>query len=91
MTGNHAGHGKHACMPGQCPVMVPNSQLFCRTHWYKLPRALRNAVNAAWDYGRGAGSGAHMAAMDAAIEYVRENNGHGLVAEGQHPLFGDPE
>jgi hypothetical protein len=46
--------------------------LMCRTDWYRVPGALRDAVWAAWDRGRGAGSTEHTAAITAAISAVNE-------------------
>jgi hypothetical protein len=44
--------------------------LMCRPHWYMVPGPLRKAVYGAWADGSGAGSAAHAAAVDAAIQAV---------------------
>jgi hypothetical protein len=44
--------------------------LMCRAHWYAVPKALRNAVWAAWDNGAGSGTSQHRAAITAAIRSV---------------------
>jgi hypothetical protein len=44
--------------------------LMCRPHWYQVPKPIRGAVWAAWDEGRGAGTPAHRAAIEAAIAAV---------------------
>jgi hypothetical protein len=58
---------KHRCPGPECEAMVPSDMLACSRHWYQVPRQLRTAVYRAWDYGVGAGTPAHIAAMDAAI------------------------
>jgi hypothetical protein len=44
--------------------------LMCRSHWYMVPKPLRDAVWNAWANGRGAGSPAHRDAITEAIEAV---------------------
>lgn len=61
----------HECLPGLCKRRVPAHMLFCRNHWYRVPVMLRQAVWAAWDNGRGAGTSEHMLAISDAIEAVR--------------------
>jgi len=63
--------GSHTCPGPQCTVTVPYSQLACRRHWYQVPAAIRRAVYASWDYGRGAGSAGHAAALAAAVERMQ--------------------
>jgi hypothetical protein len=60
----------HKCPGPGCDKQVPADMLMCRAHWYQVPKALRNAVWAAWRRGEGAGSPAHTAAITAAIEAV---------------------
>jgi hypothetical protein len=64
----------HECPRGGCTRRVPPHMLMCRADWHSVPRALRQAVWAAWDNGQGAGSPAHRAAITAAISSVSERN-----------------
>ncbi|MGO9292819.1 MAG: hypothetical protein ACLP52_02870 [Streptosporangiaceae bacterium] len=68
MTGR--GPGSHLCPVRGCPQHVSPDRLMCRPHWYAVPRPLRDAVWATWQSGSGAGSPAHMAAINAAIRAV---------------------
>lgn len=65
----------HNCPASGCTLNVATHKLLCRTHWYMVPRALREAVYAAWANGIGAGSPSHRAACADAIEAV-----NGLIA-----------
>ncbi len=60
----------HLCPGPDCKRQVGSDMLMCRTHWYQVPRALRNRVWAAWRNGEGAGSPEHFKAIDAAIKSV---------------------
>lgn len=51
--------------------MVSSDMLACRSHWYSLPKALRNRVWAAWRNGEGAGSDEHNAAIEDAIAFLQ--------------------
>ena len=31
-----------------CPTPAKAGQLMCRGHWFKVPKPLRTAINAAW-------------------------------------------
>jgi len=63
----------HKCPGVLCGgrVQVPASRLMCREDWFAVPVAERDAVNAAWDRGRGRMSAAHRAAVRDAIEANR--------------------
>jgi hypothetical protein len=57
----------HLCPRDDCNQMVSDDMLACRTHWFSLPRGLRNAIWRTWRNGEGAGTVAHNAAVHAAI------------------------
>lgn len=44
--------------------------LMCRPDWCLVPKPLQDAVYRTWDRGAGAGTAAHEAAIDAAIQAV---------------------
>lgn len=37
---------RHACHWPECETQVPPAMWGCRTHWFKLPKRLRDAI---WD------------------------------------------
>lgn len=61
--------GKHRCPWPGCQERVPRSMWGCRPHWYALPAAIRNRISRGWR-GRVAD---HMAALDAADEWIEAN------------------
>ena len=61
----------HICPGPGCEAQVPYEMLACSRHWYQVPRALRNAVYVTWRRGAGAGSAAHLAAIEAAVARMR--------------------
>lgn len=61
----------HPCPAPGCPLTVPTSKLACKTHWFMIPRDLRNRVWDAWAGGLGAGSPAHHAAISDALEALK--------------------
>lgn len=44
--------------------------LACKTHWFSIPKPLRDAVTRAWNRGKGAGTDAHHAAITRAVDYL---------------------
>jgi hypothetical protein len=42
----------HHCHATGCTAEVPREMLFCRRHWYSLPKALRDDVWAAYRHGQ---------------------------------------
>lgn len=44
--------GNHHCHWPGCDKMVPPAQWGCTQHWYKLPRALRSKIWAAYRVGQ---------------------------------------
>jgi hypothetical protein len=58
----------HYC-PGGCGGKVAAHQLACRADWFRLPVALRGAVTAAWDRGKGKDTPQHTAAVRDALDW----------------------
>jgi len=65
----------HQCPGPECDEQVPYGMLACRRHWYQVPKAIRGAIYGAWQNGSGAGTAAHLAAMDKAIACMRPVSG----------------
>ena len=42
----------HHCHRPRCETPVPPAQFACRPHWFELPRALRDAIWAAYEPGQ---------------------------------------
>lgn len=66
----------HACPGPLCrgKAEVPAEQLMCGRDWAALKEGARPVARALWStwaYGRGAGTPAHQAAMQAAIRTAR--------------------
>jgi hypothetical protein len=61
----------HRCPGPGCMQAVSRSKLACPTHWFQVPKTLRDAVYAAYR-GPGPGSPEHMDAIAAAIESMQE-------------------
>lgn len=60
----------HKCPANGCTAKVPGSMLFCRKHWFMVPKSLRDAV---WrEYRAQPQSDSHQMACQAAIEAVNE-------------------
>jgi len=62
----------HKCPAVGCTRRVVPNQLACRDDWYRLPTGLRRQIYRAY-YGPGPGSSMHNTALDAAIEWYRDN------------------
>jgi hypothetical protein len=60
----------HRCPGPDCEAQVPDHMLMCRTHWYQVPRSLRNAVWKAWRDGAGSGTAEHTQAITLAIRSI---------------------
>lgn len=43
-----ASRGRQSCAADTCGIAVPRGHLFCRTHWFKLPRELQSAIMGAF-------------------------------------------
>jgi len=62
----------HRCPADGCDKQVGPLLLMCGWHWHMVPKHLQRAVYSAWDHGAGAGTKAHAAACDAAIQAVNQ-------------------
>ena len=60
----------HVCPFGTCTERVSGDLLMCPVHWRQVPKAIQNAVGAAWRGGAGEGSLAHHSAITAAVRAV---------------------
>ena len=84
----------HPCPAGCGRTVNDDDKLMCSEDWKRVPKPLQNAVYRAFDYGRGRGSAAHLAAVKAAIRAV---NGEPEPAPKPQPhqlweqAGGDPE
>lgn len=58
----------HGC-PGGCGAPIARHRLSCPADWFRLPRELRNRINAA--YRRD--PAAHLLAVSEALEWYRNN------------------
>ena len=61
----------HGC-PGDCGAQVPRHQLACKPCWFRLPDALRRAINGAFKR-RVTEPAAHRAALAAAVRWYKAN------------------
>ena len=57
----------YRCPVSGCREQLDPSRLMCRSHWYQLPRQLRDLVWATWRSGEGALSSEHLEAVRLAI------------------------
>jgi len=58
--------------PSRCPVpgchaLIDPSRLMCRSHWYLVPKQIRDRVWATWRSGQGAFSSEHLETVRMAI------------------------
>ncbi len=71
------GHtGEHVCHWPGCGKRVPPAQWGCRAHWFKLPRAIRNAIWLAYRSGQEINktpSAAYIEAARAAEVWITAN------------------
>lgn len=61
----------HECPAPGCTRRVPSIMYACRQHWFALPKSIRDEIWRA--YRREPLSDEHVAAMQAAAEWFREN------------------
>src|ERR1035437_5921269 len=81
--------GQLAALPlpaSRCPIPgcgrpIDPSRLMCRSHWYLVPKDVRDLVWATWRSGQGAFSHGHQGAVLMAIAAV-------LTASGRTPANG---
>lgn len=66
----------HTCHWPGCNKQVPPAMWGCKTHWFKLPLPLRNAIWAAYVPGqeiRGDPTPTYLAVADRVEKWIREN------------------
>lgn len=65
------------CPIKRCGRQIDPSRLMCRSHWYMVPKELRDQVWATWRSGQGAFSSEHREAVRRAViavlTMIREN------------------
>jgi hypothetical protein len=59
----------HECPAPTCTRRVASTQLACRSHWYALPKELRDRV---WDAHTGRSDEDHSAVIMEAVDWLRE-------------------
>lgn len=79
----------HRCHARECEVEVPPEMLMCRTHWFRVPRHIRQAVWA--NYRRGQCDDKNPSeewheAADAAIGFVAWSDGLPTTASEKKAL-----
>ncbi|HEX5190683.1 MAG TPA: hypothetical protein VFW16_14135 [Streptosporangiaceae bacterium] len=62
--------GPDWCVIPRCDRQIDPSRLMCRTHWYMVPKELRDRVWATWRSGQGAFTGDHLDAVRLAVAAV---------------------
>jgi hypothetical protein len=68
----------HRCHARGCGIAVPPTMLMCRTHWWKVPKRVRDAVWSSYRRGQcddGRPSAEWLEAASAAIGYVAQLEG----------------
>jgi hypothetical protein len=63
----------HKCPVRGCTAVVSASLLACKTHWYALPRDMRDEVWAGYRARAEHGPHRHAAAVRAALDWWRAN------------------
>lgn len=77
---------RHACHWPGCPAQVPPAMWGCRPHWYRLPKAIRDAIWRAFRPGQeqqGNPSRAYIEAARAAQDWIREHGSKGEKRDSQ--------
>jgi hypothetical protein len=72
--------GDHHCHWPGCPEQVPAASWGCKTHWYKIPLALRNKVWHAYRPGQEESKTPNRKYVEVAREvqaWIRENHPNG--------------
>lgn len=70
-------HG-HTCHATDCLIRVPPEMLFCKTHWFQLPKGMRDRVWRAYRPGQcddWAISHEYAEAARAAVRYIADKEG----------------
>lgn len=70
---------EHHCHAHLCPVEVPPAMFMCKRHWFRLPKAMRDAVWRTYTPGqeerRVAPTDEYMRVTDEAIVYIARKEG----------------
>ena len=72
--------GADWCPIPRCGRQIDPSRLMCRSHWYMVPKRLRDQVWATWRSGQGARSPEHRAAVHRAVIVVLTATGRELAS-----------
>lgn len=68
----------HTCHWPGCDKQVPPAMWGCKTHWFRLPKVLRDAVWATYEPGQESDlspSSDYLDVVDRVQEWIRENGG----------------
>lgn len=65
--GTGRGPGSHLCPASGCRRHIGADRFMCRSHWYQVPKPLRDALWATWRSGVGVGTPEHTHAILAVI------------------------
>ena len=63
----HDPKGTHKCPKSDCNAKVPNTMAFCRTHWFAINRARREAIWESYRAGK-AGTVGHIELLNEAAQ-----------------------
>lgn len=69
----------HTCHWPSCGKQIPPAMWGCSTHWFRLPKALRDKVWAAYEPGQEVSMTPSRSYLDVAREvdlWIREHGGH---------------
>jgi hypothetical protein len=71
---------RHDCPAPGCPHRVPFERFACKSHWFTIPRDLRNRLWREWDANPGADSyfavrAECLAALGVPVEEIADTNG----------------
>jgi hypothetical protein len=66
MTETKEGKLTKTCFAKNCNLTIDSGVLMCRTHWYEVPKAIRDLVYRTYNRGRGVGTPEHTEAILAA-------------------------
>lgn len=67
----------HTCHADGCTMPVPPKMFMCRTHWFKLPKRLRDRIWATYRPGQEIDKRPSLAYLEAAknaIKWLKEND-----------------
>ncbi len=76
----------HHCHAIACEVKVPPAMLMCKSHWFRVPLALRNRVWAEYHNGI---TKAYCEAAKAAVTVVAQREGRAVTGREKELLLYD--